>query len=652
MKQIFILLSIILTFKGLVIAQEIPGGAFASGRNQLDDSKQLDSLGYSEVKSVIRSWKLIDLGIKRKTVYLDTVLGDQQNYNPIYQQSISNSYLGNLGSAYQSNVYMDRPVDDGFIFFNAYRTYLSKPENITYFNTTTPYTRLIYDFGGPKGRSENLLKVLHTQNIKPNWNFGVEYNLISSDGQYQHQKTKLYDFTIHSNYRNRNYEVYFVINTNHINVNENGGLVGDSLLTQTNDAPENIQVNLEETKNSLTNFNFFMNHSYGVGKEREIVNDQDTTYSYALNMVYNMSYENNSWKFVENILNDNFYSSNLYDDNSSFDKVEQSKIKNSLQLVFNENDNKWIRLGARFGILNTISKYNLRRFTNEYSLQQVDEPIHSNEVIANLYSLSGNSLNWKAEGRYGFEGYKQNDFHLSYQLTKWIGEKEKEHGVSVRGVLDSRRPNYLLNEFYGNHQQWNQNLDKITELTAKIEYFNKAHHFKIGAQFNQIHNYTYFDLNAIPQQAGKGISVLTGYIEKNFTLGHFHLNQKIVGQNSSDDYILPLPDLSIYSNNFYQNTFFGGALGLQTGFAVRYNTSFYASDYMPSTGQFFLQREKQLGDYPKIDLYFNFRIKRTRFFVMYEHANASFGSKNYFNSLHYPINPSMLKIGLIWTFYN
>ena len=652
MKQIFILLSIIVAFISFTQAQEIPDGALGMGSKQLDNSKQLDSLGYSEVKSVIKTWKLTDLGTRRTSTILDTVLGDQQNYNPIYKRSISNSYLGNLGSAYQSNIYMNRRSEDDFLFFQTYRTYLLKPEDITYFNTTTPYTRLLYETGGPKGRSENLLKVLHTQNIKPNWNFGVTYNLISSDGQYQNQKTKLYDFSVFSNYRKRNYEFYLITNTNHININENGGLLKDSLLTQTNDAPENIQVNLEETKTSLTNFNFFMNHSYGLGNEREIVNDQDTTYVYALNVVYNLAYENNSWKFVENILNDNFYSNYLYSENDSFDKVEQSKVENSFQLVFNENDNKWIRLGARFGILNTLSKYNLRRFANAYSLVQQDKRIHRNEVLASLYSLSGNSFNWTAKGRYTFEGYGQNDFHLSYLLTKWIGEKDKGNGFSIKGVLESNRPKFMLNEFYGNHQQWNQNLDKIAELTAKIEYFNENHNFKAGVQFNQIKNYTYFDLNALPQQAGNGISVFTGYIEKNFNLGHFHLNQKIVSQNSSNDNILPLPDLSLYSNNYYQNNFFAGALGLQTGLSIRYNSSFYASNYMPSTGQFFLQNERQLGDYPKINLYFNIRIKRTRIFVMYEHANAAIGSKNYFTSLHYPINPAMLKYGLVWTFYN
>jgi len=126
----------------------------------------------------------------------------------------------------------------------------------------------------------------------------------------------------------------------------------------------------------------------------------------------------------------------------------------------------------------------------------------------------------------------------------------------------------------------------------------------------------------------------------------------LVYQKTSNKDILPLPTFSIYSNNYYKNTFFNGALGLQTGISVHYNTAFNAPAYMPSINQFILQNEKKLGDYPKVDIYFNFRIKRTRFFFKYEHVNASMGSKNYFSSLHYPINPSVFRYGLIWTFYN
>jgi hypothetical protein len=545
---------------------------------------------------------------------------------------------------------MDRDKDDHFLFFNPYREYLVKASDIVYFNTTTPYTRLFYETGGPKGQSENLLKVLQTQNISPNWNFGINYDLISSDGQYQNQKTKLYNFTIFSSYIKRNYRLNFVLNTNRIGVEENGGVVRDSLITDSNEESENIQVNLSQAKTKLTNFNLFMNHAYGIGNEKEIVNDKDTSYSYAIDLLYTLDYQNNSWQFKDDNLNTDYYSNFFLNQNSTFDKVKQSLFRNTFQIVFNEN--KWIRLGARFGLENEFTIYNVRKKTSQYSWQQKDENIHNNQLIASLYSLSGKTLNWKATGKYVFEGYKQNDFELNFQLIKWLGDKNSGNGIKITGNLESSTPDFILNKYYGNHQQWDLNLDKQTELNAGIEYFNKEHNLKLGFRYSQIKNYTYFGLDTLPEQSSSSISVLTGYFQKKFKFGNFYLNQSLVGQNSSNEKVLSLPEFSIYSNNYYKNDFFNGALGLQTGVSIHYNTSFYAPNYMPSIGQFFSQNEKELGDYPKISLYFNFRIKRTRLFIMYEHANASIGSKNYFSALHYPINPSMLKYGLVWTFYN
>lgn len=659
MKQFFFLLSVLTCICLESYSQVYDEGSVDSQRNQLGnrgkqkDSNELDSLGYNDVISVIKSWKLSDYSTRKNLVELDTLLGFQHNYNPIFKNSISNSYLGNLGSPYQSNIYKDRLRTEEFLFLSAYRTYMLKPEDIVFFNTTTPYTSIYYETGGSKGQSENLLKVLQTQNINPNWNVGISYNLISSDGQYQNQKTKLYDFSFFSTYKKERYGLDFVLNQNSISNEENGGLTEDTDLTDGDEDSENLRVKLDDSKSKLTNFNFFMNHTYGIGAENEIIQDQDTSYTYPIDFVYSLKYESDSRRFRETILDETFYENSYYDTGETFDKVEYSNVKNTFQIVFNENKNKWIRLGARFGIISDFGKINSRLPVNDMALRQKDKKIHNNQLLASLFSQAGSSLNWNASGRYVFEGYKQNDFHLKYELTKWIDVKDSiPHGVSLVGKLDSKTPDFLLSKYYGNHQQWNLNLDKTTELELGIEYFNEKNHLKIGGQINQIDNYTYFGLDALPEQAGKGITVLTGYLEKRFKLGNFYLNQKLVGQNSSADNILPLPTFSIYSNNYYKNTFFDGALGFQVGFTVRYNTAFNAPDYMPSTGQFFLQDQEEIGDYPKVNLYFNFRIKRTRIFVMYEHMNSAIGSENYFSAPHYPLNPAMLKYGLIWTFYN
>ena len=88
------------------------------------------------------------------------------------------------------------------------------------------------------------------------------------------------------------------------------------------------------------------------------------------------------------------------------------------------------------------------------------------------------------------------------------------------------------------------------------------------------------------------------------------------------------------------------------GFDLFYNTKYYADAYMPSLNSFHRQHEKQLGNYPFVDVFLNMQLKRFKFFLKVEHVNAGWIDQNYFSVLHYPRNGRDLKFGLSWTFYD
>ena len=54
--------------------------------------------------------------------------------------------------------------------------YVLHPEDLNYYNARVPYTVLTLVTGGTK---EQVFKVLHTQNIKPNWNVGFNLNFLA-----------------------------------------------------------------------------------------------------------------------------------------------------------------------------------------------------------------------------------------------------------------------------------------------------------------------------------------------------------------------------------------------------------------------------------------------------------------------------------------
>ena len=91
------------------------------------------------------------------------------------------------------------------------------------------------------------------------------------------------------------------------------------------------------------------------------------------------------------------------------------------------------------------------------------------------------------------------------------------------------------------------------------------------------------------------------------------------------------------------------------GADVRYFTSYYAPDYSPAMGQFYLQNKDtrvKIGNYPLVNAYVNMHLKRTRIFLqMYNLIQGNTGY-SYFLAPHYPLNPRILKIGISWNFFD
>lgn len=651
MKQLFLYL--IVFFSLSTYAQHLPESEILRGAKldiAKDKNSKSDSLGYDKIKPMIKTWRLIDNFSRIDSVALDTLLIDVNNFNPIFKKSISNAYLGNLGSPYQSNIFFEREYEENVTFLKPLRIYINKPEDMVFFNTKTPYSSILYTHSGSKQESEDVLKLMHSQNVNEFWNIGMSYNLITSEGLYSHQKNKLYDFSFFTSYSKKRYSFNAMISNNNLLLNDNGGIENVDELDEKGLRTRNISVNLSDTKNKIKNFNFFNTHKYGIGNYKEIINNKDTSNVYPMYIVYTMNYESDSRKFIEDFKESNYYKNSYFDTTVSFDQEEYSVFKNSAQLLFEENENKWIRLGARFQFSNEIINYK-SRLKNNNIYKYTSNDYHNNEILANVYSKTGHFISWDAKASFVFEGYRSGNINLKANLIKWI-DKKTNHGLRISGGMVSESPSFFSNEYNGNHQVWKNNFDSQVRSNFGFEYFNDKYKLKIGARVDRIDSYIYFDAEALVKQYDDELTVFTAFLDKNIRLGNFHLNQRLVLQNSSSEEILPLPKLTLYSNNYYSNTFFKDALDVQIGFSVRYNTSYFAPSYMASIAQFHLQEETKLGNYPLVDVFFNFRMGRTKFFVKYEHMNSFFGKKNYFNTLHYPLNPAALKYGLVWTFYN
>ncbi|GHT61520.1 hypothetical protein AGMMS50239_12610 [Bacteroidia bacterium] len=94
-------------------------------------------------------------------------------------------------------------------------------------------------------------------------------------------------------------------------------------------------------------------------------------------------------------------------------------------------------------------------------------------------------------------------------------------------------------------------------------------------------------------------------------------------------------------------------LTIQLGANAHYFTRYYAPGYEPATQQFKVQNEVKVGNYPLVSGFLNCHLKQTRFFLEYYNAGALFISPTeYFSLPHYPVNPTLLKLGLSVDFIN
>ena len=142
-------------------------------------------------------------------------------------------------------------------------------------------------------------------------------------------------------------------------------------------------------------------------------------------------------------------------------------------------------------------------------------------------------------------------------------------------------------------------------------------------------------------------------LAQDFRLGPLNSQNVVTYQKSSDEDVLPVPMLNVYTNLFLHFKI-AKVLTVDLGADARFFTKYKAPDYSPALGQFTVQdngaANVETGNYPIVNAYANMHLKHTRFFVMMSHVNASSGDS--FLVPHYPVNGRIFRFGVSWNFFN
>jgi hypothetical protein len=122
-------------------------------------------------------------------------------------------------------------------------------------------------------------------------------------------------------------------------------------------------------------------------------------------------------------------------------------------------------------------------------------------------------------------------------------------------------------------------------------------------------------------------------------------------KTAQKDTILNVPQLTLRNTLYFSDYVFKRAMFLQTGITINYFSKYYADDYNPILGEFFVQKEKQIGGFPMLDFFINARVKQTRIFLKAEHFNSSMTGNKFYSAPNLPYHDFLIRFGLVWNFF-
>ncbi len=703
MRKIFFI-AIILLICGTISAQNTyqqgqftrQFGSSASGTdsnlydrngNPIDTTSVIDA---STIPIGLSCWKIDRQFGNMTKVPVDTLQHDFQNTNDTGGPTGHYTYLGNLGSPRISHVFFERKDPEQFFFLDPYDFTVVEPEDVVYTNTKSPFTNLTYYKQGGSSDGEERFKAYFAVNANKRLGFGFNIDYVYGRGKYMNQSTALFNGNLFAYYLGDKYNMHFSFINDNLKVAENGGIADDRYVTRPLDmaeggkvyANDEIPTNLSQVWNHNTGYHAFLTHRYNVGFYRENPDAKDTVnteiFVPVTSFLHTVKVDINRRKYIsyDEAQNQQYFQNNYLTDVQR-DETKQLAVKNTIGISLREGFNKWAKAG-----LTAFMSHEYRRFTMTDTLartpgQRIPTDYVENTISAGgqLIKEQGQTLHYNVMGEIALVGEDAGQFQIQGKGDLNFRLFSDTVRLEANAYIKNLNPIFYYRHFHSKHYWWDNNdLSKImrTRIEGKLSVDRWKTQLKAGVE--NIKNYTYLDNTsvkytetssgkevttykndvAVKQNSGN-IQVFSAALRQDFKLGIFHLDNEITYQKSSNQDVLPLPELTLYHNLYIKFGLAKKVLQIEMGADVRYFTQYYAPDYTPAIGQFYLQNKEtryKLGGYPLLNGYINLHLKRTRIFIAMYNLIQGQGEKSYFLAPHYPLNPRLLKFGLSWNFFD
>lgn len=643
----------------------VPTLLFSQEKNTSKNSLDMNTK-YSSITDTIKKKKAkiatIDqyqiITLEHDTTYVDTSLTLKSAYkqNNLRKDDFGLLSFANIGQTYNTLQYSltsFSPYPE--IGFNGKHFNYIQADQINYYSAATPLTELFFNTTINKGQNVDSFITLNTSK---NLNFSIAYRGLRSEGDYINQLVSSGNFRFTTSYftTDRRYAINGHYTYQDVLNEENGGITTPSDFESDNPDYKNrqrLQVYLTDAESFLKGRRLFFDHAFRINPTEGNNN---------LYVTHQFNYEN---KFFE------------YNQATVLSTVGTRSVRRfgDSYVTSGINDQThYERLYNKVGVAyenSLLGKFNffVDDYRSNYKYGRVLVDAAGNVIPDNLFLQINN-----VGGQFEYQKNKWNGHFLysrsitNQSLSDLDAKLKYDFSDKIQFDFRYRNINKLPNNNYNLYQSsyvqynWSHNFknEKINSLSAAV----RTPWLNGEVQYTVLNDHLYFaDVSnpaqkAVntqiinPAQYGNAINYLEIKASREFKFGAFALDNTLLYQKvDQSDLILNVPDFVTRNTFYYSGHFFKKALFMQTGIVFNYFTKYYGNGYNPVVGEFYVQKDKEIGGYPLFDVFVNARIRQTRFYLKAEHINALFSKSDYYSAPNNPYRDFVIRFGLVWNFF-
>ena len=609
-----------------------------------------------------------------QSIRLDSSIIDFTKRFPI---PAHHAFLGNTGNATHSLLFspmMQSGWDHGMHALDVYKWGL---ESIRFFNTTRPYTELAYMLAG---RTEQVIELTHTQNIKPNWNALFQYRLLNSPGFFKNQKTNHNDYLFTSWFQsvNKRYNNYFVILANAMQSDESGGLkddkdyLNDPIYNERFSIPTRIGGDIEfgrnffsstmNTGNRYADLHLILKQQYDIGQKDSIVGDSSVIPLFYPRLRFEHAFRYSSYKFrfidYENAgigyLPDSVY----YQDNYNYTVLTDS-------LIFQD---RWKEFNNEFSIYTFPDAKNQLQFLKlgiaiqNLKLETDPDTTYSfyNLIAQAEYRNKTRNKKWDmaAAGKLNLVGFNSGDYEAAVTLKRFVARSGGYIDLGFKNV--NRTPSFVFDDRSSFYFDVPKSFKKENTTQISAAFYVPKLGLRLSGNYFLVGNYTYYTEYYKAEQEEGLFNLLQVGLEKRIQISKRLIwHTDIYFQQKTGNVALNVPLIFTRNRIGYEGTFGFRKLNIATGLEIKYHSPYKADAYSPVIGKFFYQDSIRISNRPDIAAYLHFRIRNFRTFFRLENLNTFSSNNGGFGFRHhnfaapgYPYPGLNIRLGIYWSFVN